>query len=59
MRRPIYPWKTIAVGQSFFAPGRTSTSIMNDARRYHRPARFKSKKVMVNGLIGIKVTRIA
>lgn len=58
-RPPKYPWLTVEVGESFFAPNRTSNSLQHDAYRYHRPRRFTCKQVMTKGVIGIKVTRIA
>lgn len=58
-RPPKYPWRTVEVGESFFVPGRTSTSIQHDAYRYYRPRRFRCKQIMVKGVKGIKVTRIA
>lgn len=57
-RPPKYPWRTIAVGESFFAPNRTSQSIQHDARRYYRPRRFKCRKIMLKGSPTLKVTRI-
>lgn len=58
-RPPKYPWRTVEVGESFFAPGRSSTSLQHDAHRYHRPRRYRCKKIMTKGVIGIKVTRIS
>lgn len=58
-RPPKYPWRTMAVGESFFAPGRDSTSIHCDARKYHRPLRFKTKTRVVNGVRGVRVWRVA
>ncbi len=46
------------VGQSFLVFDRTSTSLQHDAARYYRPRRYKCRKVMKNGLIGIRVERI-
>lgn len=60
MARPAkYPWRTMAVGESFFAPGRTSTSIHGDARKYFRPIRIRTRLVMVNGIVGVRVWRVA
>lgn len=53
-----YPWRTIAIGESFFAPNRTSTSLQHDANRYHRPRRFKCRKVIKGGIVGIRVLRV-
>ena len=46
------------VGQSFLALGRTSTSLQHDAARYYRPRRYKCRKVIKNGVTGIRVERI-
>lgn len=57
--RPFkYPWLTVEVGESFFVPGRTSTSLQHDAVD-HRPRRYRCKKIMTKGVIGIKVTRVS
>jgi hypothetical protein len=56
-RPPKYPWRTIEVGESFFAPGQTSTVLQNTARRFHALKRFKCRKVIIKGIIGTKVTR--
>lgn len=56
-RPPKYPWRIIEVGQTFFVPGRTSTSLQHDAARYHHPRRFKCRKISLKGIIGTKVTR--
>lgn len=58
-RPPKYPWRTMAIGESFFAPGRTSTFIQQDARKHHRPKRFKCRLVMRQGVVGSRVTRVA
>ena len=58
MRPCKYPWRTIEIGESFFAPGRTSRSIGYDARRYYAPRRFTCRKIMIKGVVGVKVTRI-
>jgi hypothetical protein len=60
MARPAkYPWRTMAVGESFFAAGRTPTSIHGDVRKYHRPLRVRARSVMINGIRGVRVWRIA
>jgi hypothetical protein len=60
MPRPAkYPWRTIAVGESFFAPNRTPTSIQGDVRKHHRPLRFKTRSVIANGIRGVRVWRVA
>lgn len=46
------------VGQSFLVIGRTSTSLQHDAAKYHRPRRYKCRKVIKNGVTGIRVERI-
>lgn len=60
MGRPAkYPWRSMAVGESFFAPGRTSTSVHGDARKYHSMIRIRARAVIVNGIRGVRVWRIA
>lgn len=59
MRPRKYPWHAVAVGASFFAPGRTSNSIQGDARKYHAPKKFTCRKIVLKGVIGVKVTRVA
>lgn len=56
-RPPKYPWRTIEIGESFFAPGRSSKSLQHDAARYYRPRRYTCRKISLKGIIGIKVTR--
>jgi hypothetical protein len=58
MRPWKYPWD-MPVGSSFFAPGRTSTSIQGNARKSHQPKKYKCRKISFKGQIGVKVTRIA
>jgi hypothetical protein len=58
MRPRKYPWD-ISVGAAFFAPGRTSTSIQSDVRKYHAPRKYKCRKVAIKGVVGVKVMRIA
>lgn len=53
-----YPWGSLEVGESFFAQ-RTSNSICNDARTYHPDKKFKTKTVLVKGVKGCRVWRIA
>lgn len=60
MARPAkYPWRTMAVGESFFAPNRTTTSIHGDVRKHHRPMRVRARSVIVNNVRGVRVWRIA
>lgn len=59
MRPSKYPWRTMAVGESFFAPGRTSTSIHGDRRKYHSDIRIRARAVVVRGVRGVRVWRIA
>lgn len=57
-RPPKYPWRTMEVGESFLVHGRTLHSLLNDARRYYRPRRFRTKKVMCKGVVGVRVWRV-
>lgn len=60
-RPPKYPWRSIEIGESFFAPGRSSKSLQHDAARYYRPrrytCRYTCRKISLRGIIGTKVTR--
>lgn len=57
--RPFkYPWLTIEVGESFFVPWSDFHSLQHDAVD-HRPRRYHCKKIMIKGVIGIKVTRVS
>jgi hypothetical protein len=47
------------IGASFFAPGRTSTSIQSDVRKHHSGRKYKCRKVAIKGVVGVKVMRIA
>ena len=57
-RPPKYPWRTMEVGDSFFAP-RSGHSIRNDARASYSDKKFKTKTVMLQGIVGTRVWRIA
>lgn len=54
-----YPWRTIAVGESFLAIGRDAQSMCHDARLYHRHIRIKTKTVVIKGQRACRVWRIA
>lgn len=58
-RPPKYPWRTIAVGESFLAIGVKNIDLLNTARVYHRPKRFSTKQVLVKGQRGVRVWRVA
>lgn len=58
-RPPKYPWRTMEVGESFLVHGRSTTSLCNDARQYYQPRRFRTKKVVCKGVVGVCVWRIA
>lgn len=58
-RPPKYPWRTMQVGESFLTHGRSGHSLLNDARRYYRPRRFRIKQVVCKGVLGVRVWRIA
>lgn len=53
-----YPWKQIAVGESFFAPNRT-THAMHGCAIHHKPKKFSCKEVIKKGVFGTRVWRIA
>lgn len=52
-----YPWREMAVGDTFFAPGRTTNSMHGCGGRY-RPMRFRCKQRMINGVFGTRVWRV-
>ena len=58
MRYAKYPLRDLRVGQTRAFPGVDADHI---AKRYfmYRPMRFKSRTVMVRGVITAKTTRIA
>lgn len=58
-RPPKYPWRTMAVGENFLALGAKQNDLCNTARIYHRPKRFTTRKVFVNGAFAIRVRRTA
>lgn len=57
-RPPKYPLRTMAVGETFFAPGRTPSHICWCARVL-RPRKFASRTVVIKGVVGVRVRRIA
>jgi hypothetical protein len=57
-RPPKYPLRTIAVGESFFAPGVTPSHICWCAKNV-RPRRFSCRTVVSKGVQGVRVRRIA
>ena len=57
-RPPIYPWRQIKIGDSFFAAGRTPRT-MSKVSPHYRPMKFKCRSVSVKGVVGVKVMRIA
>ncbi len=58
-----YPWAELAVGQSFFVAGEKQTSLIAAAwgwaKRQSPGARFTSRKVVENGVAGVRVWRTA
>lgn len=52
-----YPWRTMEVGDSFFAT-RKSSCMRRDADRCHPDRKFRLKTVMKDGQIGCRVWRI-
>jgi len=55
---PMYPWRQMAVGDSFFAAGKTTES-MRKTGNWYRPMKFKRRSVIVGGVKGVRVWRIA
>lgn len=60
-KRTVYPFQSLAVGESFFVPGRTPATI-SGSRQYAERAtghRFISRSVDENGKNGVRVWRVA
>jgi hypothetical protein len=55
---PKYPFDTMEIGQSFFAPGMKVKKVGNAARHY-KPKRFRCRSVIENGIRGTRCWRIA
>jgi len=54
---PKYPFRKLAVGESFFVPGIHINEICK--RTYHfKPMRFSSRTVVWNGMQGVRVRRV-
>ena len=53
-----YPFETMEIGQSFFAPGIKVRKVGNAARHY-RPKRFRCRTVVENGIRGTRCWRVA
>jgi hypothetical protein len=57
-RPPKYPWRKIAVGESFFVPGKKDRDIKG-CTWHLRPMRFRLRVIAFRGEIGTTVKRIA
>lgn len=54
-----YPFSAMAVGDSFFAPGRTSRQLQNVTSTYRkRGMKFKAVQQEENGVKGTRIWRI-
>ena len=53
-----YPFREMAVGDSFFAPYRTTSQLVA-AASYYGPKRFSARKVTERGVPGARIWRIA
>ena len=58
-RPPKYPWRTMAIGESFISFSSHQNSLCQAARLYHAPRKFKTKKVLLKGVQGVRVWRVA
>lgn len=56
-RPPKYPWRKIAVGESFFVPGKKDCDLKG-CTWHLKPMRFRMRVIAVGGEIGTKVWRI-
>ena len=52
-----YPFDTMEIGQSFFAPGLKPMTVGN-AARHKKPKRFRCRAVVENGVKGTRCWRI-
>lgn len=56
--RPLkYPWQTLAIGDTFFAAGAHKNSLHGCASK--RGIKITTKPVTIEGVVGIRVTRVA
>jgi len=55
-----YPWDKLAVGDSFFIPGKTSQTISpaRQSAEHTRGTKYASRTVEENGVRGVRVWRI-
>lgn len=58
-RRPRYPWRQIAVGESFFVPHRKPESLRACVWHMRRELRFEFRTISYRGVVGTKCTRVA
>jgi hypothetical protein len=54
-----YPWKTMGVGDSFFAPGRDSLPTSNWGLALGNGAKFTTRSVTEHGVSGSRCWRVA
>lgn len=57
-RPPVYPFRTMAIGESILIRGRNARQIGKIWWRY-RPLRFTAKTIIVSGVLSVRVWRIA
>ncbi len=57
-RPPLYPWRTMEIGDSFFVPNKTPRTMHKSTRGY-RPMKFRCRSVVCRGVEGTRVWRIA
>ena len=53
-----YPFREMAVGDSFFVVGATTSKLIA-AASYYGPKRFSARKVTERGFLGARIWRIA
>ena len=57
-RNPLYPFREMEVGESFFAAGKRTQIVLKCAHR-HRPKLFSCRTVVENGVKGVRAWRVA
>jgi hypothetical protein len=57
-RPPIYPWRKLAIGDSFFAPGKTHQTLGATAGTRGPGIKVTTRAVTENGVSGVRVWRI-
>jgi hypothetical protein len=54
-----YPWASMEIGDSFFAPGKVGARVATAGKRGGGQSKFTIRTVTENGVRGVRVWRIA